>query len=73
MKKIRMLKLMAGPEGIFHPGQTVQLEDKTAAQLVADHAAVYVADAEMETAALQAPEKAVSVKRSAAKKPTAHK
>lgn len=67
MKNVRMVKLMAGPDGVFHPGQVVLVDDKTADQLVKSHSAEVVAGKSVskkserveETATLEAPEQAV--------------
>lgn len=34
MMAVRLLTLLAGPEGVFHPGEVLQLSDEAAQQLV---------------------------------------
>lgn len=62
--KIRMVTLMAGPDGVFLPGQVVDLVDETAGHmLVAAGFAQYVdsnAPRRLETTAVEPPERAVA-------------
>jgi len=58
--KIRMLKLAAGPDGIFPAGAVVDVDEKTAKSFVDSGAAVYLGkEKEVETAAVQQEEKAI--------------
>ena len=66
MRTVRMIKLMAGPDGVVQPGAVIQVDDQTADALVNHHAAELVSPAVSqktaraeETATLEAPERAV--------------
>jgi len=50
---------MAGPEGIYHPGEIVELSDELARALVRDGYAVIVEEKTIESASLEPVEKAV--------------
>jgi hypothetical protein len=44
MKLIRITKMMAGPDGVRHPGQTLTVDNDSAAMLVDAGAAEVIAD-----------------------------
>ena len=62
--KVRMLKLAAGPDGVFPAGAVVEMDEKTAKSFVDSGAAVYLEKEKgVETASVQQVEKAVIKKR----------
>mgnify|MGYP001599409273 CR=1 FL=1 len=61
--KIKMLTLMSGPQGTFHPGAELEMEPGQAQELIAGNYAVEISPPRKrgETAMLQPPENAMLV------------
>jgi hypothetical protein len=58
MRKVRFITIDAGPGGVRHPGQVVDVSDEEAAALIAGKHAVYVEAPARETTAVRQPETA---------------
>lgn len=62
LMKIRMLKLAAGPRGVWQPGAVVEVEPDEAAELIQAGAGEPMREAKVETAVIEPGEKAVMVR-----------